>query len=65
MSGTGDDIKGRVKEAAGSLANDDDLRREGKLDQTTGKAKNKISEAASKVEAGVDAVADKLKGKGD
>lgn len=46
-----DDAKGRVKEAAGSLAGDDDLKREGKVDRATGKAKE-----------GVEKVADKIKG---
>jgi uncharacterized protein YjbJ (UPF0337 family) len=45
MSGKVDQIKGRVKEAAGALADDDQLRREGKLDQAAGKVK----EAAEKV----------------
>ena len=34
-----DDAKGRVKEAAGSLTGDDDLKREGKVDKATGAAK--------------------------
>ncbi len=39
MSGTSDKIKGRVKEAVGALTDDQRLKREGKLDQTTGKIK--------------------------
>jgi uncharacterized protein YjbJ (UPF0337 family) len=46
-----DDAKGRVKEAAGSLTGDDDLKREGKVDKATGAAKD-----------GVEKVADKIKG---
>jgi uncharacterized protein YjbJ (UPF0337 family) len=46
-----DEAKGRAKEAAGSLADDDDLKREGKADQ----AKSSIKDA-------VDSVADKVKG---
>ena len=34
-----DETKGRVKEAAGDLTGDKDLKREGKADQTAGKAK--------------------------
>ena len=33
MEGKKDDIKGRVKEAAGDLTDDDDLKREGKTDR--------------------------------
>lgn len=34
-----DDAKGRVKEAAGSLTGDDDLKREGKVDRASGAVK--------------------------
>jgi uncharacterized protein YjbJ (UPF0337 family) len=44
-----DDAKGRVKEAAGSLAGDDDLKREGKVDKATGAAKDGVEKAAGKV----------------
>jgi uncharacterized protein YjbJ (UPF0337 family) len=44
-----DDAKGRVKEAAGSLTGDDDLKREGKVDQAGGKAKEGIEKATDKV----------------
>ena len=43
-----DDLKGRAKEAAGSLADDDDLRREGKTDQAEAHAKSKADELADK-----------------
>ena len=36
MSGTTDKIKGRVKEAIGSLTNDERLKNEGKADQASG-----------------------------
>lgn len=48
-----DDAKGRVKEAAGDLTDDDDLKREGKADQAAGKVKDKVGDA-------VDAVRDKF-----
>lgn len=51
--GNTDDIKGRVKEAAGDLTDDDDLKREGKVDQTAGKIKDKVGDV-------VDDVKDKL-----
>jgi len=43
-----DEAKGRLKEAAGSLTGDDDLKREGKVDRTTGKAKEGLDRAAEK-----------------
>lgn len=49
MSGTTDQIKGRVKEAAGVLTNDDDLKAEGQLDQNTGKIKNALAKVIDKV----------------
>jgi uncharacterized protein YjbJ (UPF0337 family) len=48
-----DDAKGRVKEAAGDLTGDDDLQREGKVDQAAGSAKEKVGEAADKVKDAV------------
>jgi uncharacterized protein YjbJ (UPF0337 family) len=44
-----DDAKGRVKEAAGDLTDDEDLQREGKIDQATGTVKDKVGDAADKV----------------
>ena len=44
-----DDAKGRVKEAAGSISGDDSLRREGKVDQAGGKAKDGIEKLTDKV----------------
>ena len=44
-----DDAKGRLKEAAGSLTGDDDLKREGKIDKAAGKAKEGADKAADKV----------------
>jgi uncharacterized protein YjbJ (UPF0337 family) len=44
-----DDAKGRVKEAAGDLAGDDEMKREGKLDQATGRAKDGVEKVADKV----------------
>ena len=50
-----DDAKGRVKEAAGDLTDDKDLKREGKIDRATGKVKDKVGETSDKVK---DAVTD-------
>jgi uncharacterized protein YjbJ (UPF0337 family) len=55
MSERGEDLKGRAKEAAGSLTDDDRLRREGKADQASAKVKEKAEDA-------VDAVRDKVDG---
>ena len=44
-----DDAKGCVKEAAGDLTDDEDLKREGKVDQATGRVKDKVGEASDKV----------------
>ena len=44
-----DDAKGRVKEAAGNLTGDKDLKREGKVDQAGGKAKSGVEKVTDKV----------------
>jgi uncharacterized protein YjbJ (UPF0337 family) len=44
-----DDAKGRVKEAAGDLTDDDSLKNEGKVDQAAGTVKEKVGDAADKV----------------
>lgn len=54
MSGELDKAKGRVKEAAGALTDDERLKREGKVDQAAGAVKS----GAAKV---VDAVKDVAK----
>lgn len=50
--GSVDEGKGRLKEAAGSLTDDQDLKNEGKVDKASGKVKDAVGD-----------VADKLKGK--
>jgi uncharacterized protein YjbJ (UPF0337 family) len=47
--GTTDDLKGRAKEAAGDLTNDDSLKNEGKVDRASGSIKDKVGGAADKV----------------
>jgi uncharacterized protein YjbJ (UPF0337 family) len=49
MSGETDQIKGRIKEAAGVLTDNDRLKRKGKLDQVVGKVKEKTEEAVDKI----------------
>jgi uncharacterized protein YjbJ (UPF0337 family) len=47
--GNTDEAKGRVKEAAGDLTGDKDMKREGKVDRATGDVKDKVGDAADKV----------------
>jgi uncharacterized protein YjbJ (UPF0337 family) len=47
--GAADEAKGRLKEAAGSLTDDDSLKAEGKVDKATGSTKNAVGKAADKV----------------
>ena len=56
-----DETKGRVKEAAGDLTDDKDLKREGKADQTAGKAKEFMDDAKDKAKDAVDDVKDAFK----
>jgi uncharacterized protein YjbJ (UPF0337 family) len=44
-----DELKGRVKEAAGVLTGDKKLKREGKADQAAGKIKQKVEKVIDKV----------------
>ena len=44
-----DEAKGRLKEGAGDLTGDDDLKREGKADKGAGKVKEGIDKATDKV----------------
>jgi uncharacterized protein YjbJ (UPF0337 family) len=46
--GSVDDTKGRVKEAAGDLTGDEDLKNEGKVDKASGKLKDTIGGVADK-----------------
>jgi uncharacterized protein YjbJ (UPF0337 family) len=43
-----DDAKGRVKEAAGSLTGDDELKNEGRVDRASGAVKDGLDKAADK-----------------
>jgi uncharacterized protein YjbJ (UPF0337 family) len=61
MEGKADDIKGRAKEAVGDLTDNDELKREGKLDQATGSIKEKLDDAEEWVEDKVDDVRDRMK----
>jgi len=49
-----DEAEGRVKEAAGDLTDNDELKREGKADRAEGKAKEAVDKAADKVKDTLD-----------
>ena len=53
MSGKMDEMKGRVKEAAGALADDQKMKTEGKIDQAAGKTKQAAEKAIDKVKRAV------------
>ncbi|WP_026920478.1 CsbD family protein [Gordonia polyisoprenivorans] len=57
-----EELKGRGKEAAGSLTDDQDLKNEGKGDQAVAQGKQKIADAADAVKDKVDDIKDKLSG---
>ena len=47
--GTKDDLKGRTKEAAGSLTNDKSLKNECKVDRASGKVKDGVGDVSDKI----------------
>ena len=49
MAGEMDKAKGRVKEAAGALTDNKQLKREGKIDQAAGKVKHAAGKVVDKV----------------
>ncbi|MGQ0832078.1 MAG: CsbD family protein [Microthrixaceae bacterium] len=55
-----DKAKGRVKQAAGDLVDDDELRRSGKDDERAGKAKELIDEVKEKADEVVDRVKERV-----
>ena len=52
-SGKTDELKGRVKEAAGALTGDAKLKREGKADQAVGKIKQQAEKVIDKIKDAV------------
>ena len=55
-----DQAKGKIKQAAGDFTDDNDLKREGKVDEAAGKVKEGAEKAKDKVGDVVDSVKDKL-----
>ena len=53
MAGTLDKAKGRIKQAAGDLADDPTLKREGKIDELDGKVKDGVENAVDTVKEAV------------
>lgn len=53
-----DEAKGRVKEAAGDLTGNEDLEREGKMDQAGATVKEKTGETVDKTKEALDDVLD-------
>lgn len=53
MAGESDKLKGRAKEAAGAVTDDDELRREGKVDQAAGKTKEMAEKGIEKAKDAV------------
>jgi len=56
-----DETKGRAKEAAGALTDNDDLKAEGKADQASGRLKDAVDTVKDKVEDVIDNVRDRAK----
>ena len=52
-AGKADKAKGRAKEAAGALTDDQSLKNEGKVDRATGSVKDKVDDASDKVKDAV------------
>ncbi|MEY2396971.1 MAG: hypothetical protein QOJ00_145 [Actinomycetota bacterium] len=55
-----DQVKGRIKEAAGDLTDNSDLKHEGKTDQAAGRAKEVLGDVKEKAENAVDALKDRV-----
>ena len=49
--GIGEEIKGKAKEAAGSIVDNDDLRREGQAQQDKGEAEREATQARAEAKA--------------
>lgn len=53
MSGKTDEVKGRIKEAAGALTGNDKLRAEGQADQAVGEVKQIAEKVVKKIDKSV------------
>ncbi len=60
MSGKTDKLSGKVKQAAGDLTDNDDLKREGEREEAAGKVKGGIDRVKDKLDDTVDRVKEKM-----
>ena len=60
MSGLTDKISGRAKQAAGDLTDNDELEREGEVDEAAGKAKDAVDDVKDGIEDAIDDVKDRF-----
>jgi uncharacterized protein YjbJ (UPF0337 family) len=56
MNMNSDQAKGKLKEAAGVLTDDDKLKNEGKTDQVVGDAKDVVQNVTDKAEEAIDGI---------
>jgi uncharacterized protein YjbJ (UPF0337 family) len=61
MGAKGDQVKGKAKEAVGTLTGDKDLEAEGKSDRRAGEAKEKVGEIVDTAKDKVEELIDKTK----
>ena len=54
-----DEAKGRAKEAAGDLTDDDKLKQDGKADRVAGKVKDAVDSVKDKAKDAVDSIRDR------
>jgi uncharacterized protein YjbJ (UPF0337 family) len=54
IKGSGDQMKGKIKEGAGKLTGDEKLKNEGRADQVKGKVENAVGGAKDKVREAID-----------
>jgi uncharacterized protein YjbJ (UPF0337 family) len=54
MSGEFDQAKGRAKQAIGDLTDDDEMKADGRADETAGKLKDKVDDAKDKANELID-----------
>ena len=60
-----DEAKGRAKEAAGSVTDDDELKKEGKADQQAADLKDKVDDIGQSVKDKVDDAKERFGGSDD
>lgn len=55
-----DQAKGRIKQAAGDLTGNKDMKKQGKADEAAGKAKEFVEDTKNKAEGVIDRARDKV-----